>query len=196
MRTSHAMACAALALAAIWGSQAAAADKPKILSGYGDIMAAKRMRSGPHPAIDFDGRIGDPVIAPAPGVVAWTLDEAKGLGCGNGMLISHEGFDRYTLYCQLSAVRVKKGEHVQRGQLIGLIGASGEATSRALNCLPQCEPVSTVHFALQRDTRGHPDGDLEGTYDPMSLIVGCFDPKVQYPTDRLVLTYPVPCGKH
>jgi hypothetical protein len=44
-----------------------------------------------------------------------------------------------------------------------------------------------VHLELQRGT------DRSDVEDPMSRLAGCFDPRAAYPTDRLVLTYPVSC---
>jgi hypothetical protein len=44
-----------------------------------------------------------------------------------------------------------------------------------------------VHLELQRGA------DPEDLHDPLSRTVGCFDASAQYPVDRLVLTYPVPC---
>jgi hypothetical protein len=39
-------------------------------------------------------------------------------------------------------------------------------------------------------------GDLitQARLDPMPFVVGCFDGTKRYPTDRLVLTYPLPCS--
>jgi hypothetical protein len=44
-----------------------------------------------------------------------------------------------------------------------------------------------VHLELQRGR------DINALEDPLARIVGCFDETKRYPTDRLVLTYPVRC---
>ena len=158
---------------------------PYILSGYGSWFGpGGGRRAGPHPAIDFDGSIGDPVLAAAPGSVyrTWTPDSGGG-ECGFGIRLYHEAFNRFTMYCQLKEVRVQIGDRVERGQLIGLLGASGGV------------PQPMLHFELARESRYRDDGDLDGTYDPLPLIAGCFEPAKAYPTDRLVLTYPVRCEK-
>ncbi|MEM8839427.1 MAG: M23 family metallopeptidase [Pseudomonadota bacterium] len=57
---------------------------------------------------------------------AQSLAAVAGRECGNGVVIRHEG--GYTSqYCHMfrGSVRVKEGETVQRGEPIGLIGASG-----------------------------------------------------------------------
>lgn len=158
---------------------------PYILSGYGSwTLPGGGPRRGPHPAIDFDGSIGDPVLAAAPGRVyrIWTPDTGGG-ECGNGIRLYHDEFNRFTMYCQLKEVRVQSGDRVERGQVIGLLGASGGVR----------QPM--LHFELANQSRYRNDGDLDGTYDPLPLIVGCFDPAKTYPTDLLVLTYPVRCKK-
>ena len=45
------------------------------------------------------------------------------------------------------------------------------------------EPVPCLHFELSRSSRSRTDGDLEGTFDPLSFTVGCLDPAKVYPTD-------------
>ena len=146
-----------------------------------------RLRSGAHPAIDFAGRVGDPVLAAADGTVTYATYSQL---CGNGIWIQHVGFDRFTLYCHLSKMQVSVGDRVKRGQLIGAFGATGEPTMRAI--FP-AEPLPQLHFSLQDRMSPRNDGQLDGTFDPMSAIVGCFDPAKSYPTDQLVLTYPLRC---
>lgn len=164
-----------------------AAGGPYILSGYGSMQAAARVRVGPHPAIDYGGNVGAPVLAAADGTVSYS---AHSPSCGNGIRIWHVEFNRFTLYCHLSEVRVSLGDRVQRGQVIGLLGATGEPTLRAPAGVA---PIPQLHFELAEDPRPRNDGDLAGSYDPLSITAGCFDPAKHYPNDRLVLTHPVVC---
>ena len=144
-------------------------------------------RAGPHPAVDFGGKIGDPVLAAADGVV---YGARSGGLCGNGIRLAHPPFSRYTLYCQLHTIGVKKGDAVKRGQVIGTLGASGEPSMRAKIYFTA---IPMLHFMLSERPERRVDGQVERTYDPMQFIVGCFDPAKKYPTDRLVLTYPLKC---
>ena len=181
MRASHAL----VFLAALLGS--CASDAPVVLSGYRALVnPGGGVRAGPHPAIDFGGRIGDPVLAAADGVVVGVYRDGPGRPCGNGIHVYHADFGRHTLYCQLAEVRVERFERVARGQVIALLGNSGEPSWS-----PRAIPM--LHFGLYDSVRPRHDGDLAGTFDPMEFIVGCFDPARTYPTDRLVLTYPVRC---
>jgi murein DD-endopeptidase MepM/ murein hydrolase activator NlpD len=178
-----------LAVAAFLGGCAArgAAGSAIVLSGYRAMhKPGGAPRTGAHPAIDFDGAIGDPVLAAADGTVVQVLRDGSGAPCGNGIKLWHSEFNRVTLYCQLHELRVELFQGVVRGQVIGLLGNSGEPS-----WFPSRTPM--LHFGLQDSTHARHDGDLQGTFDPASFIVGCFEPGRAYPADRLVLTYPVRC---
>jgi murein DD-endopeptidase MepM/ murein hydrolase activator NlpD len=166
---------------------ACAAAGPVVLSPYrATLNPGGGARGGAHPAIDFGGRIGDPVLAAADGIVVGVYREGPHRPCGNGLHIWHSGFMRHTIYCQLAEVKVRPYDTVQRGQLVGLLGTSGEPSWST-------RPIPMLHFGLHDSARPRHDGDLEGTFDPMDYMSGCFDPGKTYPGDRLVLTYPVRC---
>jgi murein DD-endopeptidase MepM/ murein hydrolase activator NlpD len=181
------VACA-LALAAANLAGDAVAEAPTVLSPYRDlVMPGGAARAGPHPAVDFGGKIGDPVLAAADGFV-WGA-RSGGL-CGNGIRLAHPPYGRYTLYCQLHTIGVKKGDVVKRGQVIGTLGASGEPSMRAKI---YGIAIPMLHFMLSERPERRVDGEIERTYDPLQFIIGCFDPAKTYPADRLVLTYPLKC---
>lgn len=83
----------------------------------------------PHTGIDIPAPEGTPVVAAAGGIVRWV--GADGM-CGNGVTISH-GNDMATVYCHLSAVLVGPGQAVQAGQVIGLVGNTGQSTGPHLH---------------------------------------------------------------
>ncbi len=147
----------------------------RIISPYGSFFGAEGYPrpEGPHTGVDVAGPVGTPVIAAADGEVTSMQDMGD---CGNAITIWHREFDHYTAYCHLSpAYEVQSGQPVKRGQVIGSIGNTGRRAGPGFE---------HVHLSL----RGA--GRLK---DPMSMTVGCFDPKKVYPTDRLVLTFPVRC---
>jgi murein DD-endopeptidase MepM/ murein hydrolase activator NlpD len=182
------VACA-LALAAAAATGESHAEGPTILSPYRDlVMPGGAARAGAHPAVDFGGKIGDPVLAAADGFV---YGARSGGLCGNGIRLAHPPFNRYTLYCQLHTVGVKKGDAVKRGQVIGTLGASGEPTMRAKI---YGIAIPMLHFMLSERPERRVDGQIERTFDPLQFIVGCFDPAKRYPDDHLVLTYPLKCN--
>ncbi|WP_424943359.1 DUF5930 domain-containing protein [Aliiroseovarius crassostreae] len=95
----------------------------RFTSGFGSRWG--RMHNG----TDFAAPIGTPIYAPADGVVTFA-----GWSSGYGRLvkIQHE-FGIETRYAHQSAIRVKKGQRVSRGDRIGDIGNSGRSTGPHLH---------------------------------------------------------------
>jgi murein DD-endopeptidase MepM/ murein hydrolase activator NlpD len=83
-----------------------------------------------HKGIDISTyRSGDPVLATADGKVSYVGYEA---GFGNYIIITHShGF--ITRYAHMSSFRVQKGQKVQQGQIIGMIGNTGLSTGPHLH---------------------------------------------------------------
>jgi TonB family protein len=75
-----------------------------------------------HPGIDIAAQKGTEVIAPAEGIVINTDETRQGYG---KLLIIDHGSGYTTYYGELEAFKVKKGDKVKRGQVIGLVGNSG-----------------------------------------------------------------------
>lgn len=80
----------------------------------------RRMHSG----VDFAASSGTPLYATADGVVVHSGWQS---GYGRLVKIKHE-FGIETRYAHMSKLRVKVGQRVSRGQLIGDMGASGRVT--------------------------------------------------------------------
>lgn len=152
---------------------------PTILSTYGSTLAVDGStgRRAPHTGVDFGDLRGAPVLAAADGEVVGLSDE-RNAECGIGIILSHSPFPYYTVYCHLERHAVSAAQKIKRGEVIGFVGTTGNALN-----------IPHVHFGLGRF---HPGREL-GTDDPLTFLVGCFDFPKPYPTDRLVLTYPVRC---
>ncbi|MEI9927245.1 MAG: M23 family metallopeptidase [Sphingomonas sp.] len=84
-----------------------------------------------HSGIDIARPIGTPVLAPADGVVILAADHPFTLE-GNLLMIDH-GMGLNSAFMHLSRIDVKVGEHVRRGQPIGLVGMTGRATGPHLH---------------------------------------------------------------
>jgi murein DD-endopeptidase MepM/ murein hydrolase activator NlpD len=82
-----------------------------------------------HPGLDISADKGDPVYATADGKV---VNAAMAGNYGNLVIIDH-GYGLETRYGHLSAFKVKQGQTVKRGDLLGLVGATGRATSSHLH---------------------------------------------------------------
>jgi murein DD-endopeptidase MepM/ murein hydrolase activator NlpD len=84
-----------------------------------------------HTGIDLAMPLGTPVFAAADGVVllARPMADTGGLlvGYGNYVIIQHDAGLK-TLYGHLLAIGVKEGDVVHRGQLVGLVGSTGNST--------------------------------------------------------------------
>lgn len=165
------------------GQAPVATDEVVILSTYRSYDGANhRPRLQRHAGVDFGGPLGAPVLATADGVVSRIINWPP--GCGNGVVIEHAGFKRWTAYCHIQSLNVTQGQGVRRGEQIGLIGTSGNAVN-----------VPHVHLELCTTTcASHTDGNLSGTADPLSIADGCFASRKTYPRDHLVLTFPVTCS--
>jgi len=83
----------------------------------------------PHLGVDYGAPTGTPVRAVADGVVGsagWSG------GFGNHVQVGHDG-PYSTSYSHLSAIKVKRGEHVRQGDIIGLVGSTGMSTGPHLH---------------------------------------------------------------
>ena len=161
---------------------AAALDEVLILSRYRSYTGANMLPRGRgHPGVDFAEGPGAPVLAVTDGVVSHMIDSA--VGCGHGVVIEHAAFARWSAYCHLQAVTVDVGQVVARGETIGEVGRTGSTSE-----------VPHVHLELcTSPCESHGDGDFTGTEDPLAIAAGCYDAAHAYPTEQLVLTFPVRC---
>ena len=109
---------------------------------------------------------GVDVLASASGTVRGTRDgmedvrysslnaaETKDRECGNGIVLVHEG-GWETQYCHLrkGSIKVKRGQHVSSGDVIGQVGMSGRAE------------FPHVHLSVRRD------GEVIDPFDPDDVI--------------------------
>ena len=82
-----------------------------------------------HEGMDFVGDHGDIIAAAGDGVI--TLAGYNG-GYGNTVTIEH-GYGYETLYAHMSEVKVKVGDRIKRGQIIGHIGSTGRSSGPHLH---------------------------------------------------------------
>ena len=103
---------------------------PSIAPTRGYISSGFRKRTDPftgkwvmHWGMDIATQPGNPIYATADGIVLSTTSDKLG---GETVRISHN-FGYQTIYCHLSIFKVKAGQKVRRGDVIGLVGSSGRA---------------------------------------------------------------------
>jgi len=113
-----------------------AAATPSIWPTHGWLSSSMGNRADPltgekdfHPGLDISADKGDPVYATADGKVA---NAAMAGNYGNLVIIDH-GYGIETRYGHLSAFKVREGQAVKRGDLLGLVGATGRTTGSHLH---------------------------------------------------------------
>ncbi|MFV8327277.1 M23 family metallopeptidase [Flavobacterium sp. ZS1P14] len=96
----------------------------RLASGFGyrtdPFTKARKMHKG----MDFSANIGTPIYATGDGVIAKADNTASGYG--NHIVINH-GYGYETLYGHLSKYKVRAGQHVKRGDVIGYVGSTGRS---------------------------------------------------------------------
>jgi len=108
-------------------------DNPRVTANYGDRRVyhypdGKNTRTV-HYGIDFGALEGTPVYAGLPGKVVWA---GPRIVTGNTVVVD-SGYGVFLLYFHLSALAVKTGQHLQKGQSIGKVGKTGLATGPHLH---------------------------------------------------------------
>jgi murein DD-endopeptidase MepM/ murein hydrolase activator NlpD len=110
---------------------------PSILPTNGyvtSVFSRNRMhpildRARPHEGIDIAAPIGTPIVASAKGHVRFVGEDG---GYGLAIEVDH-GYGVFTRYAHASKLLVKRGQQVQRGDTIGLVGETGLAVGPHLH---------------------------------------------------------------
>jgi murein DD-endopeptidase MepM/ murein hydrolase activator NlpD len=100
-----------------------------VSEGFGTRRTFNGKLASQHRGLDFHAPMGTPVTAANSGevVLAQPLFYE-----GNCVIIDH-GQQFMTIYMHLSQLEVREGQHVEKGQKIGLSGATGRATGPHLH---------------------------------------------------------------
>lgn len=119
-------------------------DLSRVASGFGmrihPIYGIPKMHNG----LDFTAPQGTPIYATGDGRVTAA---GPGTGTGNHVIINH-GYGYETEYMHMVRIKVRGGQQVKRGEVIGWVGSTGASTG------PHCHyevhingrPVDPVYF--------------------------------------------------
>ncbi len=107
-----------------------------------------------HHGHDIGADHGDPIVAPAPGVVVWTGDLAIH---GTGVIVDH-GAGVYSGYWHMSLIAVRAGDEVAAGDWLGNIGSTGLSTGPHLHweVIVQGIDVDPVQWTQDDQAAMHP----------------------------------------
>jgi len=100
-------------------------DLTRIASGFGYRIDPIYKTMKLHAGLDFAAPQGTPIYATANGRI--TIAGNTGDGYGNHVVINH-GYGYETLYGHMVRVKVRAGQQVKRGEVIGWVGSTGKST--------------------------------------------------------------------
>jgi len=123
-----------------------------LCSGFGYRIDPFTKRPRMHNGIDISKAPGEPILATADGVVVHT-----GFNSGYGLTVKIDhGNEIETFYAHLSAIYVKPGQQVERGQVIGAMGATGRTTGTHLHYEVRIggRPVNPINYIIDESALG------------------------------------------
>ena len=140
--------------------------EPRVTSGFARSRLHPVFRTyRAHLGIDYAAPVGAPVVAVSPGTV---VSAGWSGGGGNMVRLRHaSGYESYYLHLSSFVRGIRAGVHVDQGQLIGRVGATGTATGPHLDYrlrkngvfvnplvehrkLPPGEPIAAAQLAAFR----------------------------------------------
>ncbi|GAA0542626.1 murein DD-endopeptidase MepM/ murein hydrolase activator NlpD [Rhizomicrobium palustre] len=108
--------------------------KGRVITDFGSRQGGER-----NDGINIEAAAGTPIYAAGDGTVSYSGNELRNYG--NLMLVRHDN-GYVTAYAHADYFVVNKGDRVTRGQMIGIVGQTGDVSR------PQ------LHFELRKGSRG------------------------------------------
>jgi murein DD-endopeptidase MepM/ murein hydrolase activator NlpD len=122
----------------LWNAPFLRPRDTRVTSPFGGGRRVNGVLRSTHYGLDLEGRRGEPVLAANRGVVALVGD----FFYGGISIYVHHGAGLMTTYHHLSRALVAVGDTVQRGQVIGRVGATGRVTGPHLHWGAQYGAIS------------------------------------------------------
>lgn len=116
-----------------------------VASGFGYRIDPIYKTPKMHTGLDFAAAMGTPIYATANGKVISTAFEDGGYG--NHVVVNH-GYGYETLYGHMVRIKVKRGEDIKRGEVIGWVGNTGKSTGPHLHyeVIRNGTKIDPVHY--------------------------------------------------
>jgi hypothetical protein len=143
---------------------------------------------GRHPGIDYDIPIGTSIVAVSDGIIDFIGEPYKDKYYGGGFAVClKHADDFFSLYAHLSKVYVTNGQHIKRGERLGL---SGQSNTR----------YPHLHFGLIKNTKKGSGLLFSQSYNPNDFWLNgkpqCYDPHKDYSKNSYKeITFPVVCSE-
>ncbi len=117
-----------------------------LTSGFGYRADPLTHGRGNHQGIDIAAAYGQPVHASGDGLVLQSGEEG---GLGKAVFLAH-GYGVTTRYGHMSAITVRPGQRVKRGDVIGKVGSTGRSTGPHLHYEVRIdgEPLNPIGYIL------------------------------------------------
>ncbi|NVO20675.1 MAG: M23 family metallopeptidase [Bacteroidetes bacterium] len=122
-----------------------------------------------HEGIDFAAAVGTPVYATGDGVVT----EAEFNRGGYGMCIKiNHGYSYETFYAHLSSMKVRIGQKITRGMIIGAVGNTGKSTAPHLHYEVHKggNPINPIYFFFNDITPKEYQAMIEQSSKPSQTL--------------------------
>ncbi len=118
---------------------------PKVTSGYGTRKHPITGKRSAHPGVDYAVPVGTPAYAPASGTVEKV--EIKGK---NGLYIKmNHGSGTESYFLHMSQAKVKEGDYLNKGDLVGLTGGNPKNADGSKNAKAGSSTGPHLHYALK-----------------------------------------------
>lgn len=117
----------------------------RVASGFGYRIDPIYKTPKMHTGIDFTAATGTPVYATGDGTVRESGYDNGGYG--NNVVINH-GYGYQSLYGHMKKVKVRVGDRVKRGEVIGWVGSTGKSTGPHLHyeIIKNGDKIDPIHF--------------------------------------------------
>ncbi len=117
---------------------------------FGERRIYNNVPRSPHSGVDISAPTGDPVRASNTGRVVLARDLYFS---GKTVILDH-GLGLFTYYCHFSRIKVKRGEVVKKGAIVGLVGSTGRSTGPHLHWSARIrqtrvDPVALLSLSVQ-----------------------------------------------
>lgn len=116
----------------------------RVSAAFGERRVFNRVPKSPHGGVDIAAPKGARVLAPQDGRVVLAADLFYS---GRTVVLDH-GCGLFTFYGHLSKISVKQGDSVERGKVLGRVGATGRATGPHLHWTLRLGPARLDPFSL------------------------------------------------